>query len=202
MGPDKFIGTCQKFGRTLTYEEAQEAVYGYRNSVKAITKFWRKVESACCRVLRDGKERSVGRYKFRLDTLANGFVVLFVDMPSGTIAYPKPSLGSEIWNGEDRDVFEFYTPWGSSWIKTDTFGGSITENLIQALTRDILRDGLLAADKAGFKVIGHVHDEAIAEGDNNPADLAEFERVLCQSSPWADGFPILTEGYIDRTYRK
>ncbi|HVJ70561.1 MAG TPA: DNA polymerase [Sphingomicrobium sp.] len=202
MGPPKFMDTCARFGRILTEEEAQEAVYGYRNSVREITKFWRKIEGACIRVTRDGKERQVGRYKIRLETLPNGMAVLFIDMPSGSIAYPKPSLGTEEWNGEIRDVFEFYTPWGQSFIKTDTFGGSLTENIIQALTRDILRDGLLGADEAGFKLIGHVHDEAIAEGDDNPDDLREFERVLCQSSEWADGFPILTEGYIDKAYRK
>jgi DNA polymerase len=99
-------------------------------------------------------------------------------------------------------TFEFYTPLGSSWIKTDTFGGSLTENIIQALTRDVLRDGLLGADKAGFKLVGHVHDEAIAEGADNANDLAEFERVLCESSEWADGFPIKAEGYLSKRYRK
>jgi DNA polymerase bacteriophage-type len=202
MGPLKFVGTCAKFGRELTEEQAQEAVYGYRNSVPAITKFWRKLEGACIRATRDWREVQVGRYTIRPDTLPNGFQILYIDMPSGSIAYPKPSLGSEEWNGQLRDTFNFWTPLGSSWVKTDTFGGSLTENVIQALCRDILRDGMLGADKAGFKLIGHVHDEAIAEGDNNPADLAEFERLLCSSSPWAEGFPIATEGYISQVYRK
>lgn len=202
MGPPRFLETCKKFGRTLTDEESVEAVYGYRNSVPKIVKFWRKVEWACIRAVRDWKTVKCGRFTMRPETLSNGFQVLYVDMPSGTIAYPKPSLGSEEWNGEINPVFKFYTPLGSSWIKTDTFGGSLVENIIQALTRDILRDGLIAADKAGFEVIGHVHDEAISEGDNNPSDLAEFERLLCSSSPWAEDFPIETEGYIATRYRK
>jgi DNA polymerase len=202
MGPDKFIITCAKYGRTLSIEEATEAVYGYRNSVPAITKFWRKINSACIRATRDWKEVQVGRYTVRPATLPNGFQIIYIDMPSGSIAYPKPSLGTEEWNGELMSTFNFWTPLGSSWIKTDTFGGSLVENIIQALTRDVLRDGMLAADKAGHKIIGHAHDEAIAEGADSPDDLRDFEHRLCSSSPWATGFPIKTEGYISRVYRK
>lgn len=202
MGAPRFRETVAKFGRQLTEEEAQEAVQGYRQSVPQITKFWRDIERACIRAVRDWRTIHLGRLVIRPDTLANGFRILFIDMPSGSIAYPNPSLGSEEWNGQIRDTFEFYTPLGSGWVKTDTFGGSLTENIIQALTRDILRDGMIAADKAGFKIVGHVHDEVIAEGDNNLDDLRELERILCESSPWAEGLPLASEGYISKRYRK
>lgn len=202
MGVNRFMETVAKFGRQLTEEEAQSAVQGYRQSVPQITKFWRDIERTCIRAVRDWRTIHLGRLVIRPETLANGFRILFIDMPSGTIAYPNPSLGSEEWNGYIRDTFEFYVPLGSGWVKTDTFGGSLTENVIQALTRDVLRDGLVAADKAGFQIVGHVHDEAIAEGDNNPDDLREFERILCESSPWAEGFPLASEGYIAKRYRK
>lgn len=202
MGAPRFRETVAKFGRQLTEEEAQAAVQGYRQSVPQITQFWRDIERACIRAVRDWRTIHLGRLVIRPDTLANGFRILFIDMPSGSIAYPNPSLGSEEWNGQIRDTFEFYTPLGSGWVKTDTFGGSLTENIIQALTRDILRDGMIAADKAGFKIVGHVHDEVIAEGDNNPDDLRELERILCESSPWAEGLPLASEGYIAKRYRK
>lgn len=202
MGSARFIETCLKFGRTLTGDEAAEAVYGYRQSVPAITAFWRGVEKACITAVKKWREVRYGKFLFRPEILPNGFQVLYVDMPSGSICYPVPSIGEELWNGEMRDTFNFFTPLGQSWIKTDTFGGSLVENIIQALTRDILRDGMVAADKAGFYLIGHCHDEAIAEGENNKDDLKEFERILCESSPWAEGFPIATEGYISRRYRK
>ena len=202
MGATRFRETVAKFGRQLTEEEAQAAVQGYRQSVPQITKFWRDIERACIRAVRDWRTIHLGRLVIRPDTLANGFRILYIDMPSGSIAYPNPSLGSEEWNGQIRDTFEFYTPLGSGWVKTDTFGGSLTENIIQALTRDILRDGMIAADKAGFRIVGHVHDEVIAEGDNNPDDLRELERILCESSPWAEGLPLASEGYIAKRYRK
>ena len=205
MGPDRFIETCATKAfppLVLTQEEATKAVYGYRDSVPEIKALWRKLNSACIKATRTWKEVALGRLTIRPATLSNGFQLIYVDMPSGSIAYPKPSLGTEIWNGEEMSTFNFYTPLGSSWIKTDTFGGSLVENVIQALTRDVLRDGLLASDRAGFKLVGHVHDEAIAEGANSKSDLAEFERLLCHSSDWAEGFPIETEGFISKVYKK
>lgn len=202
MGPPRFVETVAKFGRIITEEESRKAVYGYRDSVPMITKFWRTIESACIKATREWKTLRVGKLQFRPVTLSNGFRVLFVDMPSGTIAYPKPSVGQEMWAGMPRSKFEFWTPLGQHWVKTDTFGGSLTENVIQALCRDVLRDGLLAADKAGFSVIGHVHDEGIAEGQDNQKDLEEFQRYLSNSSPWAKGFPLETEAFNARRYRK
>lgn len=202
MGPPRFVETVKKFGRTIELEDAVQAVSGYRRSVPKIIQFWYDIEKACVKATRDWKDVTLGRLKISPRLLANGVKVLFVDMPSGRIAYPIPSLGLEEFNGQSRQTFEFYTPLGSGWVKTDTFGGSLTENIIQALTRDILRDGLIAADKAGFKIIGHVHDEAIAEGRKSESDLREFERLLCSSSPWAEGFPIATEGAIAKRYQK
>lgn len=205
MGPDRFVETCATKASPplhLSFEEAQKAVYGYRNSVPAITEFWRKTNSACIKAVRKWQPVQFGRFTARPDTLANGFPVLYIDMPSGSICYPKPSLGTEEWAGELRNTFEFYTPLGSSWIKTDTFGGSLVENIIQAMCRDVLRDGMLAADRAGFKIPGHIHDEAIAEGEGTKDELKEFEHLLCNSSPWAEGFPIATEGFISKVYKK
>jgi DNA polymerase len=205
MGPDRFIDTCATKAVPplhLSFDEAEKAVYGYRNSVPAIKDFWYAINRACIKATRKWAPVQFGMFTARPETLANGFPVLYIDMPSGSICYPKPSLGTEEWNGELRNTFEFYTPLGSSWIKTDTFGGSLVENVIQAMCRDVLRDGMLAADRAGFPIVGHCHDEAIGEGEGTKAELAEFEHHLCNSSEWADGFPIATEGYISRVYKK
>jgi DNA polymerase len=205
MGRDRFIDTCRTKAvppLILSEEEAEKAVYGYRDSVPAIKQFWRDAERACIKATRKGSPVQFGRFTARPETLANGYPVLYIDMPSGSICYPKPSLGTEIWNGEPRSTFEFYTPLGSSWIKTDTFGGSLVENIIQAQCRDVLRDGMLAADKEGFSVIGHCHDEAIAEGEGRKDELERFEWLLCNSSEWAEGFPLATEGYVSKVYKK
>jgi DNA polymerase len=201
MGPDRFVETCRKFGRELSPDEAREAVFGYRDSVKNITRFWRAIEAAAIKATKTWKPVPFGKFVFRPESLGGKVPILFLDMPSGSIAYPEPTLGQEEWNGELRDKFEFMTPLGSSYIRTDTFGGSLTENVIQSMTRDILRDGMVAADEAGFFLVGHCHDEAIAE-DDDPQEFGEFQRLLCSSSEWAKGFPIATSGYTGQRYRK
>lgn len=202
MGPPRFIETVAKFGKVLTLSESQEAVYGYRNSVPNILAFWRELNKMCIRATRTGKVQKLNKLQFRPVTLANGYEVLFVDMPSGSICYPAPSIGQEEWNGQWNDNFEFSTNLGSRFIRTDTFGGSIAENVTQALTRDILRDGLIAAEEAGHKVVAHVHDEGLTEGDDHPSELKDFQYRLANSSPWAKGFPIETEGFSTKRYKK
>lgn len=202
MGPPRFVETVAKFGTRISEEEARQAVYGYRNSVPNIVKFWKWIEACCIKATREWKVVRQGMLRFRPSTLSNGFRVLYIDMPSGTIAYPRPRVGQRMWNGSPQDQFLFYTPLGTSFIETDTFGGSLVENVVQALCRDILRDGLLAADKAGHYVVGHVHDEGLAEGRNNKDDLRDFQYHLSNSSPWAKGFPIETDAFLSKVYKK
>lgn len=202
MGPPRFVETVAKFGTVLELEDSQKAVYGYRDSVPMITKFWRTLNNCCIKAVRTGNVVRSGKLQFRPVTLANGYEVLFVDMPSGSICYPNPNVGQEEWNGRWNDTFEFYTNLGSRFVHTDTFGGSIAENVTQALTRDILRDGLIAAEDAGHQVVAHVHDEGLTEGNDDPAELADFERCLSTSSPWAKDFPIETEGFSTKRYKK
>ena len=202
MGPPRFVESCAKWGVRISEELSETSVAGFRMSVPAITKFWDDVESSAIKAVKYWKAITLGRFTFRPVKLSNRYKVLFVDMPSGSICYPNPSIGEYEWYGRMKEKLEFWTPLGKSFIKTDTFGGSLVENIIQALTRDILRDGMVAANNAGHYLVGHCHDEAIAEGLDNKMDLIDFERILCSSSPWADNFPIMTEGYIAKRYKK
>jgi len=202
MGPDRFVGSCADNGADVTLAQAKKAIYGYRESVPAIVKFWRESEACSIKAVKYWVTVKYGKLIFRPGTLSNGMKFLFVDMPSGTLAYANPHIGKETWNGQTRDTFRFYTTLGSSFVSTDCFGGLLVENYTQALTRDILRDGLIALDDAGFKIPGHVHDEGIVEGDLTEADLEHQAHLMCNSSPWATGFPIKSEGYLSKRYRK
>jgi len=202
MGPDRFVGSCSDAGAEVSLSQAKKAIYGYRESVPAIAKFWRESEACSIKAVKYWVNVKYEKLTFRPVVLKNGMKFLFVDMPSGTLAYANPHIGKETWNGQTRDTFRFYTTLGSSFISTDCFGGLLVENYTQALTRDILRDGLIALDDAGFKIPGHVHDEAIVEGDLTESDLEQQADLMCKSSPWATGFPIKSEGFLSKRYRK
>lgn len=198
MGPPRFVGSCAQWGVSVPLSLAEQAVNGYREKASMIRKFWKGVEQAAIAAVRDGGIFKFRDYTFEMVELRNGFPLLRIKTPRGAIYYPEPFLEQDEWYGALKDRLCYKTSKGAgSWFETDTYGGSITENLIQADCRDVLRDGLIAANDQGFYVCGHVHDEGIAEGDE--ADLPEFLAAL--QSPDV-GFPLKAEGYYARRYKK
>lgn len=83
--------------------------------------------------------------------------------------------------------------------RVDTYGGRLSENATQAVARDVLADALVALDRGGYRVVGHVHDEIIVEGHHSVSEVAH---VMTSSSPWSGGLPLDAEGYVCPRYRK
>ncbi len=79
-----------------------------------------------------------------------------------------------------------------------TYGGSLVENATQAIARDLLAEALVRLDDAGIPVVGHVHDEVIAE----TTELEAVTRIMTQVPSWAEGLPIDGEGFVTDRYRK
>ena len=77
----------------------------------------------------------------------------------------------------------------------------LVENLIQATARDILAESMLRLDAAGYKIVMHVHDEAVIEA---PADssLEEICEIMGQTPTWAKGLILRADGYICDFYKK
>jgi DNA polymerase len=84
--------------------------------------------------------------------------------------------------------------------RTPTYGGLLTENVIQTICRDVLADALLRLDRAGFQVVMHVHDEVVAEVDE-PARFEEMKAIMTVPPTWANGLPLAVEGYWGPRYR-
>src|SRR5690606_10583054 len=83
-------------------------------------------------------------------------------------------------------------------IRTSTYGGRLSENVTQAVARDVLAEALVRLEARGYPVVGHVHDEVLVEGSDVPGVTA----VMTESPPWADGLPIAAEGFTCDRYRK
>jgi DNA polymerase len=83
------------------------------------------------------------------------------------------------------------------------YGGLATENVVQAIARDLLAWGITKAEVAGYPVIGHVHDEIITEvaRDFDP-DAKRFERLICELPAWAAGLPLGASGYSGNRLKK
>ncbi len=131
---------------------------------------------------------------------------LWCKLPSGRcLAYGSPKI-------QERD-----TPWGAKkavvtalgvdsttkrWMRFALYGGLATENCVQAIARDCMRDGMLNVERAAYAVVMTVHDEAVAEVPIGFGSLQEFERLLCTMKPWAEGLPVVASGYEAQRFRK
>jgi DNA polymerase len=89
-----------------------------------------------------------------------------------------------------------------TWCRMSTYGGKLSENITQALCRDLLAEAMLRVEEAGFTVVVHVHDEIIAEGPYSEEDLAEFQALMTEVPAWAKGFPIAAGCWRSARYMK
>ena len=90
------------------------------------------------------------------------------------------------------------------WVFLDTYGGKLTENVTQAIARDILAESLIKVDAAGFEICMHVHDEIAANLEPKRAekDLTSMCEIMSQPIEWAEGLPLAADGYITPFYKK
>ena len=88
------------------------------------------------------------------------------------------------------------------WERIPTYGGKLTENIVQAIARDLLAYAMLNIEKAGYEIVLTVHDEIIAEMDKKKGSVEEFEVLMERLPKWAEGLPLKAEGYSCERYQK
>jgi DNA polymerase bacteriophage-type len=88
--------------------------------------------------------------------------------------------------------------------RIQSHGGKFIENFVQAIARDILREGLIAAADDGFNIVLHVHDEIVAEQDagDNYYTSERLIELMAQQIEWCSDMPLGAAGYVDEIYRK
>ena len=191
------VGALKAFGADkmgLTEEEMQDIVTQWRQASPAIPRFWRDAETAAKRALENpGKAFTLPcGVKYLRD--ADG---LRCRLPSGRIlTYWGARLdndGSICFMGQNQTT--------RKWEKTDTWGGKLVENIVQAYARDCLAVALLRLDKAGYQITFHVHDEIVAEAPDGSRweDMAE---IMGRPIDWAPGLLLRGDGYDTKFYMK
>jgi DNA polymerase bacteriophage-type len=206
MGAPKFQATCARFGQPVSDRDARKAIRGYRKEVPRIVDSWYETERAALRAVISGDKVPFckGKLSFEVGELRNGFELLYINLPSGRrIAYPKPRIEHVKKWGKVRPTLVFKTWFRGSWRDEETYGGKEVENYIQALCRDVTGEGMVAVDREGFQIILHVHDEIGSEiDDDDPIEVPEYERMVCQVRPWAKGLPLKAGGKKLYRYEK
>ena len=110
------------------------------------------------------------------------------------LTFIAPTL---VYAGVNQDTKQWET-------RTTSHGGKLTENVVQAIARDVLAEGMLRTDAAEIPICGHVHDEIITltNDDAFDPDYKELEKLMSIPMPWATSLPLGAEGYSDSFYHK
>lgn len=186
----------------LTEAEERRTVYQWREANPRIVRFWSIVENAAKSAIRTGRPVTINK----------GIVVsyqwgmLLITLPSGrVICYPRATLGIETDDGYrgDHEIIEYegLNQTTRKWQKQRTYGGKLTENIVQAIARDILGEVLLRARRKGLSVVFHVHDEIIVEAPANKP-LSDVEALFSDPVAWCSDLPLKGAGYTTPYYLK
>lgn len=205
LGYQGWLGAFQSMAKTygvvIPDEEAEEIIKAWRKANPRIVKYWAAIELAALQAVKTGQVFSVGRIKFGM---RDGF--LQCRLPSGRLlAYSNAAPATvKTKYGITKEVISYMgvDSKTGAWCRQFTYGGSLTENIVQGVARDLLAEAMTRAEKAGMHVIMHVHDEAVIEMKKGSTELKEFERLLSVTPDWAKGCPIGAEGFKDYRYRK
>ena len=203
MGLQKFKDTCKSYKIKAPAALLQEALNTFRESYSAIPKGWREIEKCALGVVKDGGKVEYGHgVVFRM---AGRFLV--VSLPTGrSLHYYMPRIVDKVtpW-GAVAPAVQFFSEDSMSkvWRLTDTYGGKLVENIVQAIARDLLCCALARVESSGtYKTVLHVHDEIIAVAKKGTGSVEDFGRIMEQKPEWAEGIPIEAEAWKGQRYRK
>jgi DNA polymerase len=90
----------------------------------------------------------------------------------------------------------------NKWAVENTYGGKLFENVVQAVSRDLLAAAILRVEKAGFKPLMHSHDELVSEAPKGLFKIEDYRKLMEQVPKWAEGLPLKTSGWTGVRYRK
>lgn len=186
----------------LTEEELPDIVQRWRQANPRIKDLWYAVEQAALTVMQTAQPQAIRGLIFALEgDLIYGQSFLTVQLPSGRkLFYPKPFLKE---NQFGKMAIHYYTVGQQTrkWEVTSTYGGKMTENLVQAIARDCLAVTLERVAAKGLQVVFHVHDEVIIDAPMETT-VDEVCGLMAEPVPWAPGLVLKGAGFESNYYMK
>lgn len=181
----------------LQEEELQPIVDSWRASNPKITAFWRTVERAAL----DAVEGKPSRIAHGISFVKQAGI-LFIGLPSGRrLAYVKPRIETNKF-GRPALTYEGMNQTKKSWERLETFGGKLTENIVQAFSRDCLAESIIRLEDLGFEINFHVHDEVVLDVPIGQSSAEEVAEIMGQPISWAPGLPLKAAAYEADYYLK
>lgn len=207
LGYGGSIGAMKSMDTTGSVPEEEMAgiVQQWRKESPAIVQMWKDCQNAAVAVISGRQPRRVIRslqntifYK----DMVNGTPVLFIRLPSGRpISFWDPKImDSEM---GPRVTYMTQNQTTRKWERAETYGGKLTENIVQSVARDCLAEKMTQLSAQGYKIVFHVHDEMILDVPRTDADAARLvDRIMGEPIEWAPGLPLKGGTYECDFYRK
>ena len=196
LGYGGSVGALKAMGALemgILEEELKPLVYAWRQANPYIVKFWWDVDREVKKCIKEKKSQEVQNIKFHY---MSG--MLFIVLPSGRkLAYLKPNIGENIFGGESVT----YEGVGATkkWERIESYGPKFVENIVQAISRDILMYAMKTLSTCN--IVAHVHDEVIIEADQS-LSLDMVCKQMGRVPPWAKGLLLDADGYECDFYKK
>ena len=184
----------------LHEEELPDIVQRWRSSNKRIVDMWYTLENMALRCIEYGESNA----------LPSGIAMtrdektLTVTLPSGRQLFyiePRVVVGD---NGRKQIWYYGTNQTTRKWELIQTYGGKLTENIVQAVARDCLAYSMHSLYKAGYKMVMHIHDEVVIEAPiGDPTHTLDSAiSIMCTPAPWAKGLPLNADGFTTNYYKK
>ncbi len=203
-GVGAFQTMAGTYGVRVPDEQAQELVKLWREAHPNVVALWYGLEEAALMAV--GHPGKAYKYRDTAYKMSRDGRFLLCRLPSGRLLhYAFPELREE------------QMPWGAmktvvtymgidsttgKYVRNKAYGGLLAENVTQAVSRDVMVDGMFRVEEAGYPVVLTVHDEVLSEHEVGFGSVDEFSTLLSVNPPWADGLPIAAAGWRGTRYRK
>jgi len=196
LGYGGSVGALKAMGALemgLSEDELQPLVTAWRQTNPNIIKLWWDVDRAAKVCVKQKMSTETHGIKF---TYQSG--MLFIYLPSGRrLAYVKPRMGENVFGGE---AVTYEGVGGTKkWERIESYGPKFVENIVQAISRDILCDAMQTLRDCA--IVAHIHDEIIIEADMGMT-LSDVCEQMGRAPDWAKGLLLSADGYECRFYKK
>ena len=184
----------------LHEEELPDIVQRWRSSNKRIVDMWYALESMALRCIEYGESNALPSGI----AMSRDEKTLTVTLPSGRQLFyiePRVVVGD---NGRKQIWYYGTNQTTRKWELIQTYGGKLTENIVQAVARDCLAYSMHSLYNAGYKMVMHIHDEVVIEAPlADPVHTLDSAiSIMCTPAPWAKGLPLNADGFTTNYYKK
>lgn len=187
----------------LAEEELPDIVSRWRAANPNIVRCWKTIEQAAIQAIESGAAVGARGLIFAREAdVMNNQDFLTVALPSGRkLFYAKPHISINQWGNKSIGYYGMDQT-SKKWTRLETYGGKLTENIVQAIARDCLAWNMAKLEAKGHRIVFHIHDEVVIEADESTADLDEVCRIMGEEIPFAPGLPMAADGWVGGYFTK